>query len=261
MYYFANKINIELHNVFLKKNVTPSFSNNFRPVNSLIYYRVGGQCFEFGENRVIAKAGDVLIMPYGLKYKNRILSKDTEYYQIDFSVYSDSAPFAIVDVPTVVPPPFGESVYGFFGDIYAKYHSANVGNELDTIADVLKMLSFLQKREIFGINKAGRKSQLTDAMEYINNYYNENISVTEIAESLYISVSALEKSFKAVLGVSPTQYRNNVRIERAKQFLAEGNTIEAVAAKTGFSDRYYFSKMFKRITGISPATFIKNCEL
>lgn len=261
MYYFVNNINIELHNVFLKKNVTPKFSNKFREVNSFIYYIRGGQCFEFGKNKVYTKAGDILIMPYGLNYKNRLLSLDTEYYQIDFLVFDQGKPFSVVDTPTVLSPPFSENVYGFFSNIYARYHSAQIGSEIETIGGILNLMSFIRRHEIFGADKAGSKNPLAQATEFINNNYEKNFSIAELAKNLFVSVSSLEKNFKEVLGVTPTEYRNNVRIEKAKQFLVSGYTIETVAAKTGFSDRYYFSKIFKRRTGVSPATFIKNNQM
>ena len=261
MYYFVNSIHIELLNVFLKKNVSPKFSNKFRDANSFIYYMKGGQCFEFGKNKVYARAGDMLIMPYGLNYKNHLLSKDTEYFQIDFLVFDQDKPFSITQEPTVFSPPFSENVYGYFSSIYARYHSARIGSEIETVAGILQLMSLIRRHEIFGAEKAGRKNPLALATEFINNNYDKNISVKELAASLFISVSSLEKSFKTVLGVSPTEYRNNVRIEKAKQFLVSGETIEAVAAKTGFSDRYYFSKIFKRRTGVSPALFIKNNEM
>lgn len=261
MYYFVNNIHIELQNVFLKKNAAPKFSNKFREVNSFIYYIKGGQCFEFGKNKVYAREGDLLIMPYGFNYKNRLLSKDTEYYQVDFLVFDGTKPFPVVDAPSVLSPPFSDNVYGFFSNIYAKYHSAQIGSGIETVASVLNLMSFVRRHEIYGTDKAGKRNPLALATEFINNNYDKNFSFSELAKTLFISVSSLEKNFKEVLGVSPTEYRNNVRIEKAKQFLVSGHTIEEVAAKTGFSDRYYFSKIFKRRTGVSPATFIKNNQM
>ena len=58
--------------------------------------------------------------------------------------------------------------------------------------------------------------------------------------------------------LTPVSYRNHIRTEQAKILLEEGFSIDATAQKVGFSDRYYFSKIFKRNTGINPGEFCRN---
>ncbi|MDN5326768.1 MAG: hypothetical protein PWP41_1464 [Moorella sp. (in: firmicutes)] len=91
-------------------------------------------------------------------------------------------------------------------------------------------------------------------VDYIQkNYSSENLSVKEIARASYISPAYLGQLFKKKMGYSLTEYINKVRIEQAKLLLSQTDqTIESVARQTGFKERSYFCKVFKKITGLSP---------
>ena len=71
------------------------------------------------------------------------------------------------------------------------------------------------------------------------------------------SVSNLEKSFKKHLKASPVNYRHKIRIEHAKQLLAGGYSVKETAEKVGYSDIYYFSRMFKKLSGTTPGKYAK----
>jgi YesN/AraC family two-component response regulator len=63
--------------------------------------------------------------------------------------------------------------------------------------------------------------------------------------------------FRKYTGLSFTNYLTRSRIEKAKLYLANGSTlIKDAAALTGYSDQFYFSKVFKSLTGLSPSDFI-----
>ena len=62
--------------------------------------------------------------------------------------------------------------------------------------------------------------------------------------------------FKQKTGLTPNAYLNRLRIEKAKKLLAKTNenmNIKQIADSCGFNDQYYFSRIFKRSEGVSPA--------
>ncbi len=68
----------------------------------------------------------------------------------------------------------------------------------------------------------------------------------------------VRRIFKQKTGLTPKSYLNNLRIERAKELLSDKNAkynVKQTATACGFNDQYYFSRMFKRSTGISPDRF------
>lgn len=71
-----------------------------------------------------------------------------------------------------------------------------------------------------------------------------------------ISKSYFSHTFRKRMGVSPVQYLNTQRIEKAKEFLLSNSmSISTIARLVGFDDPLYFSRVFKKHTGIAPQMF------
>ena len=99
---------------------------------------------------------------------------------------------------------------------------------------------------------------LESAKYYIDEFYDRQVKITTVAEISGYSVSRFRSIFKKEYGVAPNEYLTMVRIERAKEMLhSKLFTIEEVAISCGFSNVYYFSKVFKAQTGITPGKFNK----
>lgn len=94
-------------------------------------------------------------------------------------------------------------------------------------------------------------------IEYIRqNYADTALSVSELAAHFQLHPTYLGSVFKRVQHTSLLQYISEVRIGEARKLLRETNLkISEIAEKTGFSDIYYFSKRFKKITGCSPKEY------
>ncbi|NLL96232.1 MAG: helix-turn-helix transcriptional regulator [Clostridiaceae bacterium] len=84
----------------------------------------------------------------------------------------------------------------------------------------------------------------------------DDISVKNIAERLYISKAYLSELFKEATGIPLSEYISMVKIERAK-FLLSTTNMKAyeIADALGYNDHEYFSKVFKQKTGLSPTVY------
>ena len=71
-----------------------------------------------------------------------------------------------------------------------------------------------------------------------------------------LSPTYLSRTFKETTGYSVIEFFNKIKIDKAKELIIEGNKkIKEVAQTLGFTDEFYFSRIFKRIEGISPSEF------
>lgn len=96
-------------------------------------------------------------------------------------------------------------------------------------------------------------------MDEIKEHYTENITLTGLAEKYSISVSYLSELLKEHLQLSFSEYISSKRIQKAKELLADDSlSIEQIAEQTGYNDYFYFTKVFKKNTGISPSKYRKN---
>ena len=96
-------------------------------------------------------------------------------------------------------------------------------------------------------------------MDYLKENYYSNITLEDLTEQFNISKSSLIYNFNKYLKTSPTDYLINIRVDQAKELLKNtGKSMSEIAEDCGFSSANYFSLMFKRKTGISPANYRNN---
>jgi len=94
------------------------------------------------------------------------------------------------------------------------------------------------------------------ARKYILDNYSKDISLGDIAESVNMSPNYLCVMFKQEMGKSVFDYVAETRISVARQLLMRSeNKIYDVAAAAGFSDAKYFSRVFRRMTGLAPTEY------
>ena len=97
-----------------------------------------------------------------------------------------------------------------------------------------------------------------DAVDFIRNSYFQGITVAEIAEHVSVNRSYLYKLFEETFGMSPKEFLTRFQISRAKELLTWSDiTIEGVAWSCGYKDALAFSKVFKKIIGMSPTAYRK----
>src|SRR5690606_8944154 len=92
----------------------------------------------------------------------------------------------------------------------------------------------------------------------LKEHVEQAISVEQIAAQLSVSYSQFRKLFKKYAGVSPGQYFIQLKMEKAKYYLGHSNRlIKDIEYELGFDSCFYFSKLFKEKTGLSPELYRK----
>ena len=111
------------------------------------------------------------------------------------------------------------------------------------------------------VNPEGDQSAtkiVRDALNYIKKHYNENISLTDVAEHVNVNKSYLCDVFKKEQKVTILQYMTNLRIEKAKELLLHTDMkMYEISVEVGYNDYTYFSQIFKRNTGSTLSEFRK----
>ena len=105
-----------------------------------------------------------------------------------------------------------------------------------------------------------------DLLQHVRAYIDqriadETLTIPDIAAEMGMSRSTFFTRFKELSGLSPQDYLIHYRIEHARQLLQNSTvSIAEVAYASGFSDPKYFSRMFKKIEGMSPSTLRSTCS-
>ncbi len=103
-----------------------------------------------------------------------------------------------------------------------------------------------------------RLSKIKLALSYIHKKYKQEISLQDLADLLEVKEPSVVHIFKEMLGTTPLNYINSYRILTAKEMLKDPHTsVTQVSLDLGFSDLSYFTKVFKRHTGMTPRSYLK----
>ncbi len=99
---------------------------------------------------------------------------------------------------------------------------------------------------------------ITNVQKYINNHVSEKLTLNEVAGVFGLSPNYLSILFKKNCGIGFSEYIAQAKVNRAKALLMEQDMkIYEAADQLGFESAFYFSKVFKKVTGISPREFIQ----
>lgn len=91
---------------------------------------------------------------------------------------------------------------------------------------------------------------------YLEMHYMEDISLQDAAEQLHYSDAYFCRFFKQNFDKSFIMYLSELRVEKAKELLADFTVnIKEIGQKVGYRDSSYFTKVFKRITGVTPSEY------
>jgi AraC-like DNA-binding protein len=91
--------------------------------------------------------------------------------------------------------------------------------------------------------------------EFLHDNFSSNISLKQLANLTGLNHSYLIRIFCQSVGMPPYTYLNQVRVEKAKQLLAQGTSVAEVAIAVGMSDQSHLTRHFKRIVGITPGQY------
>lgn len=103
--------------------------------------------------------------------------------------------------------------------------------------------------------------KLNQALEYIHEHLNEDVSLEAIATHLGMSSYYFCRLFKQSIGITPYQYLIQQRIEYAKQLLSQHQlSVTEVALEAGFASHGHLNRYFKRLVGVTPREFMRRSQ-
>lgn len=138
-------------------------------------------------------------------------------------------------------------------DVINRLSEADSLDSLLTIATDL--ICVITKNMISSVYN-GSSQIVTNALQFINKNYTGKITLNMIEDELHVNSSYFSTLFKHEMGISFTQYINDLRVARSCELLVTTNlSIIDISLSTGFDDQSYFTKVFKLGTGMTPKQY------
>ena len=217
-----------------------------------------GESFEAG-------AKDMIYLPYGEKYTSfwRGYEDDPEIHYFILDIVLKDNGNNVVDFgaePGIIIHDSASNYKGIFNEIIEEYNS----NPIYSLACVSLVFRFCyevicnQKTDKIPI----KYQKIMDGIFYINNNYLDSFTIGDLAKMCAVSESCFRRLFYEYKGRQPIEFKNSLRIRKAKELLMTGKyTVTEVASMVNCGDLKYFSKMFKRYMGCTPSKVLQeNCN-
>ncbi len=216
--------------------------------------------------------GDIMIYrPHDIHYGNIPYEQYVEYYELQF----DSTAFDFLnggneltdlfanhdDVNTVqmhTDVNLNKALKDSFEKLILCMGEEHKHKNVEALTTILRLLLYINDCKEFAVQHLNHDSYpkvLTDAVEFIDCNYFENITTEDISKAVFVSRVYLNKLFQNYLNCSIHKYVLLLRISKACSYLSQGMSVSDTAMEVGFQSSTSFSGAFKNICKISPAKF------
>lgn len=224
------------------------------PIERFVYIVKGSANFfvenkEFNANRL-----DMVYLPSNIYYKSKWL-EDSEFMVIDLLLHDiDGRPIYFDEKPGVLFHDTHNVYRGLLEELAAIAEANGPFDWLERISLSFKLLCEIA-RDTNRTQLDEHIQKIKPALTYLEHNFSLDFSTEDLAKMCCISIGNFRRSFFECMGVSPVEYRNELRIQKAVNLLkSKKYTVSEVAEAVGISDVKYFGKLFKRYTGTTPKT-------
>ncbi len=267
-------IRAEMHGKVKQK--APWHTGRTLGANLLIYILKGKLTLRIGQELFSGGAGCAFLIPARVNYVP-VEAEDLEYLFFHFKtpevdIIKDSKPKITVNSML----PLGEYAYTYSLDaspiisvpIISDTSQDRRVNELADRVMTLNVWSSSSEKQLLdcylrellvllNANKQnGVSRNLSLILQYIDNNYQSDLSLSVLSHQFGFSRSYVARLFRNELKMRSSDYTNRVRIGAACSLLANSDmSIGEISERTGFSEQYYFSRIFRQLCGVTPTEF------
>ena len=225
----------------------------------LLFYIVKGKEHFFLDHEIIADEGSfVFFRPFEKQKHVYKENKTGEFYYvhfnapIDFDLFGFKSSFVYHSKPST-------AICSIFEEIISELQKKQPAYELFCASKLFNLFAFLArktKKESSGYGVYFDK--ISFVIQKMNKEYQVHDSLEDYARMCNLSKYHFLRIFKDIVGMSPLEYRNTIRLEHIKELLKDTNIpINVIAQNAGFTSSSYFCAAFKKKMGVAPSQYRK----
>lgn len=234
----------------------------------LLYCKEGCGHVQIENRTYTLSPNQFIILPPNIMHQYEADTKDPwTIYWIHFKGSKAKNMTRGFDIPHSIPPSKESRIEERLNVFEEMYTTLKRGYDIDNIAYVNLCLGYFLATFLFVDQYRTATSQseyqgsiINWAIYYMHENINKLLSIEDVASYINYSSSYFYRKFRKETGVAPMAYFTQMKINKAFELLTETDMqINQIAAMLGYLDPLYFTKVFKKVTGMSPNKY-KKCH-
>ena len=225
----------------------------------LLFYIAKGSEHIFLDREAVMQEGSfVIFRPYEKQIHVQKNCEISEFYYIHFNAPEDFDLFGFESsvIYSVAPSP---QINDLFEEVIEELQNKRPAYEKVCVAKLFGIFALLERKST---KETAPLGQYVDKISFIiqtmNKEYDKNYTLDDYAQMCCMGKFHFLRVFKGITGCSPMEYRNNIRIEHAKEMLADTDLlIDEISRNVGYTSNVYFCDAFKAKVGICPTQYRK----
>jgi len=235
--------------------IPPSFPRcRGRHSDCFVYVLSGNAEYVFDGKSYIAEAGNIIYLAHNSNYSINVTDDNYTFIFIDF-FFEDKED--IVFSNEIYKRKSISMLKNEFEKLYHLWKTGDFSDKIYCKSIVYNIYSKVVKSVFSQYVSHSRRKQIESIAAYIyENLSDTEITIEKLSKMCDISEGHFRRIFFHIYHISPLKFLNAARINKAKELLiSESCPISEIAEKCGFQNHYYFSKIFKSETNMTPSQF------
>lgn len=230
------------------------FPWHFHDTYTVVMVDTGSVVYAFNEQRVVVKAGEVLVInPYEPHCNYAADSRGWTYrvffLPIAFLNAATAGPLVCFAKKPVHQVILYQQLAELNGQLKKSMRQSNYDACVQQVAALLKQHCAYKKASLHF------NQRLLPAILHIQNNLHRKITIRELAKACFLSASHFQRLFKSSYGLTVHAFIHMKRMEAGRKLLRQKEQIASAALETGFFDQSHFHHSFKKMYGLTPKQF------
>lgn len=217
-------------------------------------YKINGNSFE-------VKKDDLLFFPKGMihsAHSDQNNPWDFIYVVFDLHFNNNSSKSRLYSMGNIFSGINKFEFSALFTELNHMWTGKKPGYLVRCRSIIMEIMYLMIRETNFSEHNIPHSHQIENIINIMQQNYDKSYSIEKLAERADISPSYFRSLFKKITGLTVIQYKNKIKVFKARDLLLSGECNVTEAAKAvGFDNIYYFSRLFKKITCANPSDYIK----
>lgn len=243
--------------IFKTKDYYQDRSNGRLDYQIIYVYKGAGHYLLDNEWKLLSSGNIILFKPMESQVYSYYAEEQPEIYWIHFT---GSECKALINKFKIKNSYIGENLLlkQLFQSIITELQLKKTCYEDIVVSNLYFMLAMISRLSQTNSLSVEKDFSIDKLVIELNQKYMEPWNISLMSDYCKFSEGYFSHKFKKQMGISPMNYLNELRIEKSKELLEEGTmNISTISSVVGFQDSLYFSKVFKKSTGMPPSKFKK----